>query len=62
MTPNSRHLFGDDWCIADADLSLLLMRLIAHEDPVPQYVIDYALRQWDRKSVKRFIAHLPTSP
>ena len=62
VTPNSKHLFGDDWCIADADLSLLLMRLIAHEDPVPQYVIDYALRQWDRKSIKRFIAHLPTSP
>jgi len=61
IAKGQRHLFAE-WCIADADLSLLLMRLIANQDPVPQHVVDYALAQWDRKSVKRFIAHLPTTP
>lgn len=61
IKPGAPHLFAE-WCIADADFSLMLMRLIANEDPVPQHVIDYSLAQWDRKSVKRFIAHLPTTP
>ena len=52
-------LFGD-WCIADADFTLMLMRLVANQDPVPQPIVDYALAQWDRKSVRRYISHLPT--
>lgn len=61
----SRHagpgpaLFGD-WCIADADLTLMLMHLVANGDPVPQPIVDYALAQWDRKSVRQYLSYLPT--
>jgi glutathione S-transferase len=61
VAPGNTNLFAE-WCIADADLSLMLMRLIANQDPLPSHLIDYALAQWDRKSVRRYIAHLPTSP
>jgi glutathione S-transferase len=61
VKPGATNMFSE-YCIADTDLSLMLMRLIANEDPVPQNLIDYALAQWDRKSVRRYIAHLPTTP
>ena len=61
IKPGAKTLFGE-WCIADADFALALMRMIACEDPVPQHLIDYALAQFDRKSVRRYIAHLPTAP
>ncbi len=51
-----------DWSIADADLALALMRMIASQDHVPEHLISYALAQWDRRSVKRFCAHVPTTP
>lgn len=53
-------LFGA-WSLADADLALALMRLIASQDPLDRRLIAYALAQFDRKSVRRFVAHLPTS-
>ncbi|MBA3392724.1 MAG: glutathione transferase [Deltaproteobacteria bacterium] len=59
VEPGKTSMFAE-WCIADADLALSLMRLIGHEDPVPQHLIDYAMAQWDRRSVRRYIAHLPT--
>jgi hypothetical protein len=37
------------------------MRLIANQDPLDRRLHDYALAQFDRKSVRRFMAHLPTS-
>ena len=61
IAPGHKTLFAE-WCIADTDLSLALMRLIASEDALPQHLIDYTLGQWDRKSVRRYISHLPTSP
>jgi glutathione S-transferase len=60
IEPGKLGLFGA-WCIADADLALMLMRLVANADPVPPHVVDYVLAQWDRKSVRRYIAHLPTT-
>ena len=60
IAPGRTNMFGE-WCIADTDLSLALMRLIANEDPLSQHLIDYSLAQWDRKSVRRYMAHLPTS-
>jgi glutathione S-transferase len=60
VKPGARSMFAD-WCIADADLALALMRLVSSEDPLPQHLIDYAVATWERRSVARFIAHLPTS-
>lgn len=61
VTPGKPHMFAS-WSIADADLSLALMRMIGSQDMVPQFLIDYALAQWDRRSIKRYVAHVPTTP
>ncbi len=61
LQPGQRTLF-DEWSIADADLALALMRLVGSNDPLPAHLTEYALAQWDRRSVKRFITHVPTTP
>lgn len=61
VAPGKRTMFNE-WSIADADLALALMRMIGSQDHVPPHLIEYALAQWDRRSVKRFIAHVPTTP
>jgi len=48
------------WCIADADLALALMRLVANNDPVPPLLADYAVAQFQRPSVARYVANIPT--
>ena len=48
------------WCIADADLALALMRLVANGDPVPPLLADYALAQFQRPSVAKYISNFPT--
>lgn len=50
------NLFGD-WSIADVDLAMMLQRLVAHGDPVPQRLVDYANRQWRRPSVQLWVRH-----
>ncbi|HEY4178159.1 MAG TPA: glutathione transferase [Kofleriaceae bacterium] len=61
VKPGAPHMFGN-WTMADADLALALMRLIGSQDHVPEHLIAYALAQWDRRSIKRFVAHVPTTP
>jgi len=60
VIPEGRTTLFADWCIADCDLALALMRLVAHQDPLDHRLVDYAIAQFDRTSVRRFIAHLPT--
>ncbi|HUJ62093.1 MAG TPA: glutathione transferase [Kofleriaceae bacterium] len=50
------------WSIADADLALALMRLVASRDPLPAPLVAYASAQWQRASVRRFLAYIPTTP
>jgi glutathione S-transferase len=61
MVTEDRPSMFADWCIADCDLSLALMRLIANQDTLDRRLINYAQAQFDRRSVRRFIAHLPTT-
>ncbi len=61
VVPGRTQMFAE-WSIADADLALALMRMIGSQDQVPEHLVQYALAQWDRRSVKRFIAHVPTQP
>lgn len=61
VIPEGRTTLFAEWCIADCDLALALMRLIANQDPLDHRLVDYATAQFDRKSVRRFIAHLPTA-
>lgn len=55
LTEQSPNLFGD-WCIADADLALMLNRLVLNGDAVPEKLADYAARQWQRPSIQRWLA------
>lgn len=57
----ARDTLFDEWCIADADLALMLMRLVANNDPVPQRISDYVGAQWSRHSIRRYLAHIPTT-
>ena len=54
-------MFGE-WCVADADLTLMLMRLVHSEDPVPTHIVEYVLAQWQRPSVRKFLSHIVTTP
>jgi glutathione S-transferase len=45
------------WSIADVDLAMMLQRLVAHGDTVPQPLVEYANRQWRRPTVQRWINH-----
>jgi glutathione S-transferase len=58
-----RTTMASTWCVADADLALALMRLGANSDSVlPRRLLDYALAQWSRPSVRRYLAYIPTTP
>lgn len=54
LPAGASHLFGD-WCIADTDLALMLMRLIANGDAVPERLQTYATQQWQRPSVQHWV-------
>ena len=45
----------DRWCIADTVLAMMLTRLVASGDPVPDYVKSYVDGQWARPSVAEFV-------
>jgi glutathione S-transferase len=49
------NLFGG-WCIADAELGLMLNRLLAHGDEVPARLAAYVRHQWQRPSLQRWVA------
>jgi glutathione S-transferase len=48
------NLFSE-WSIADLDLAMMLQRLAAHGDALPQRLADYANHQWHRPSVQQWI-------
>ena len=51
---NGPNLFGE-WSIADAELALMLNRLVMHGDPVPAALADYATLQFQRPSVQKWM-------
>jgi glutathione S-transferase len=60
IRPGMKTLFAE-WCIADADLGLMLMRLVVNSDPMPWHVADYAVAQWERDSARKFVSHVPVT-
>lgn len=54
-------LFGR-WCIADTDLALMLKRLVAHGDAVPEPLAAYVQQQWRRPSVQAWVEHSSRNP
>lgn len=55
LLPVAADFLCGDWCIADVDLALMLQRLLAHGDPVPERLAAYARRQWSRPSVQEWV-------
>ena len=55
LAPDAEFLFGS-WSIVDAELALMLQRLIQNGDTVPERLKNYALQQWQRPSVQKSLA------
>lgn len=56
LPPGASSLFGS-FGVVDVDVSLMLHRLIANNDPVPERLRAYATAVWNRSSVKEFAGH-----
>lgn len=52
LVGDGRTTLFADWCIADADLGLMLQRLLRSGDPLPPALVAYAEAQWRRPSVR----------
>jgi len=57
FVPDGRTTLFDSFCIADADLAMMLQRLVANKQPVPSKLRDFALAQWERPSIRAFVEH-----
>ncbi|MBJ9705057.1 glutathione transferase [Acinetobacter calcoaceticus] len=55
LAPHAEFLF-DSWSIVDAELALMLQRLIQNGDAVPERLKNYPLQQWQRPSVQKWLA------
>ncbi len=56
LAPGAKNLFGG-WSIADTDLAIMVQRLVANADPVPDNLARYARHQWQRPSVQQWVTH-----
>jgi len=55
--PDGRPSLFEAFTIADADLAMMLHRLIANHLPIPAKLHDYAQAQWQRPSIRTFVQH-----
>jgi glutathione S-transferase len=55
LAPGAAFLFGGAFTIADADLALMLQRLVSNGDAVPERLREYAERIWARPSVRAWL-------
>lgn len=55
--PEGRVKLFDTFTIADADLAMMLHRLIANAHDVPPKLAAFAAAQWQRPSVRAFVEH-----
>jgi glutathione S-transferase len=52
-----RGTLFDEWCIADADLAMMLQRLNLNGDPLPKKLRAYAEANWARPSIRKWNEH-----
>lgn len=57
VQPGAVSMFAQ-WCIADADLGLALMRLVQNGDAVPTHLAAYADAQWARPSAQHYLSQV----
>jgi len=55
--PDGRTSLFDTFTIADADLAMMLYRLLANSHQVPPKLVAFAKAQWQRPSVRAFTEH-----
>lgn len=55
--PEGRTSLFDAFSVADADLAMMLMRLVGNNDPVPARVRDFVTTQWQRPSLREWYDH-----
>jgi glutathione S-transferase len=56
LVGDGRQYIATDFSIADVDLSTMLQRLCANNDPMPKVLSDYANRVWARPSIRKWLA------
>jgi glutathione S-transferase len=56
IRPGAGSLFAE-WCLADADVGLMLQRLNLNGDPLPAALEAYAEAQWARPSLAKWNSH-----
>lgn len=57
--PQGQEFVAGDFTIADADLALLLQRLVHNADPCPERLASYARAVFRRPSVREWLSHTP---
>jgi len=55
LLPFGNQTLFEQWSIADADLALMLNRLVLAGDQVPERLAKYANTQWQRPSVQEWV-------
>jgi len=55
--PDGSTSLFDSFSIADADLAMMLMRLVGNGDDVPTKLRDFVAAQWQRPSVREWVDH-----
>jgi glutathione S-transferase len=53
--PDGRTSLFEDFSIADADLAMMLMRLVGNGESVPAKIGDFVAAQWRRPSVRAWV-------
>lgn len=61
LPAGAENLFGQ-WSIADTDLALMINRLALNGDAVPERLVAYARRQWQRPAVQRWVNQKRPAP
>jgi glutathione S-transferase len=57
FVPDGRTSLFETFSIADADLAMMLMRLVGNGDDVPAKLREFVAAQWQRPSVREWVDH-----
>jgi glutathione S-transferase len=55
--PDGRASLFDNFSVADADLAMMLMRLVGNKDEVPAKLREFVATQWQRPSIREWVEH-----
>jgi len=55
LVPGGERTIASEFSIADVDLAMMLQRLLANRDPIPEPLARYAAMIWQRPSVQKWL-------